>query len=98
MRSGPGGLEIKNYREEFIMSDALQPLPVQATASTFELPLGRQASEQTLFEFLEWIEQTKGLTLCQAFKPQYDWYMPAFANKEKLAHEFLGKQPSPDHN
>jgi hypothetical protein len=28
--------------------------------------------------------------LCQAFKPQYDGYIPARANKAELAREFLG--------
>ena len=27
--------------------------------------------------------------LCAALKPQFDWYMPAFANKERLVHEFM---------
>lgn len=49
---------------------------------------------QTLHDFLVWLEQSKALTLCHPFKPQYDWYMPAFSNKEKLVREFLGK-PKP---
>jgi hypothetical protein len=32
--------------------------------------------------------------LCHAFKPQFDWYMPALANKEALVHEFLGSNKS----
>lgn len=53
---------------------------------------GREDLTPTLLEFLVWIEHSKGLTLCHAFKPQYDWYMPSFANKEQLARDFLSSK------
>jgi len=49
---------------------------------------------ESMREFLIWLEEYKGLTLCHAFKPQFDWYMPALANKEALVHEFLGSNKS----
>lgn len=44
---------------------------------------------RSMIDFLVWLEENKGLTLCSAFKPQFDWYMPAMANKERLVHEFI---------
>lgn len=64
---------------------------VSSPGATGEADLG-----QILIDFLVWIEQDRNLTLCQAFKPQYDWYMPAFAAKENLASEFLGKREKKD--
>lgn len=46
----------------------------------------------SMIDFLAWLEENKGLTLCTAFKPEFDWYMPALANKEKLAHEFIAEK------
>jgi hypothetical protein len=68
-------------RSERVLPQRLEP----------EFPRLREGGEKlrTLSEFLTWIENSKGLTLCQAFQPQYDWYMRAFANKENLAKEFL---------
>jgi hypothetical protein len=45
-----------------------------------------------MFTFLVWLEENKKLMLCAAFKPQFDWYMPAFANKERLVHEFMQEE------
>jgi len=53
-------------------------------------PARREDLAQTLREFLAWLELSKGLRLCESFKPQYDWYMPVPTNVEHLAHEFLG--------
>lgn len=47
-----------------------------------------------LLEFLQWLEQTQGLVLCQAYKPKYDWYTPSGACTRDLASAFLGKQES----
>jgi len=76
------------------MGEVLQQASLQEPGPTFTMPAGRGDITQTLFDFLNWIEQTKGLTLCQEFKPQYDWYMPAFVNKHHLANEFLDNKPS----
>ena len=64
----------------------------QESASPFAAPLGRDKLAETMREFLLWIEKSKDLMLCQAFKPQYDGYMPALADKERLARKFLGKR------
>jgi hypothetical protein len=71
------------------MKDVLQKITRQEVMSMYTKPENDRMAE-AMHEFLTWLEQNKGLTLCHAFKPQYDWYMPAFANKQKLAHEFLG--------
>ena len=44
-----------------------------------------------MIDLLVWLEENKGLTLCTAFKPQFDWYMSALANKERLVHEFIAE-------
>lgn len=56
----------------------------------------REELVQTIDEFLSWLESSKGLRLCEAFKPQYDWYSPVLANKRSLAREFLGKRATPE--
>ena len=40
--------------------------------------------------FLDWLEKQKGLRLCEAYKPQYEWYVPICGNKEELLLEFFG--------
>lgn len=50
---------------------------------------GHDEQAQILVEFLSWIQNTHGLSLCHPFKPQYDWYMPSMANNAKLAAEFV---------
>ncbi len=40
--------------------------------------------------FLEWLEKQKGLRLCAAYKPQYEWYAPICTSKEELLLEFFG--------
>lgn len=72
------------------MREVPQRISLPEATATLALPPGREELAKAMHEFLVWIEYAKGLTLCQAFKPQYDWYMPAFANKENLAREFLG--------
>lgn len=52
---------------------------------------GNAALAQAINEFLAWLELTKGMRLCAAFRPQYDWYMPVPTNGEGLALEFLEK-------
>lgn len=44
----------------------------------------------TIAKFLEWAEKQKGLSLCEPYKPQYSWYVPIHASKEKLLLEFFG--------
>jgi hypothetical protein len=60
-----------------------------------DAPTGTQLEgdelQRALLDFLKWAEQSKGLALCQAFKPQYDWYMPTITSKENLVREYLGK-------
>lgn len=60
----------------------------QASAPVYAPPK-RDELEQTLQDFLAWVEQSKGLSLCEAFKPQYDWYMPTIISKQSLVREFL---------
>jgi hypothetical protein len=72
------------------MVDVPQAIEHQATIKELSTPLEQAGTEEMLFTFLNWLEQAQGLTLCHAFKPQFDWYTPAFANKEKLASEFFG--------
>lgn len=47
-------------------------------------------SPRAIHEFLVWLERSKGLRLCEPFKPQYDWYTPVPTNPERLAREFFG--------
>ncbi len=72
------------------MKDVLQRLSHQAAPAGKVIPSGHEEHARVLSEFLAWLEKTQGLTLCLAFKPQYDWYMPALANKRRLASEFIG--------
>jgi hypothetical protein len=62
------------------------------TSVMFDAPHDREEQAAMLARFLNWLEMTQGMTLCQPFKPQFDWYMPALANKDVLAREFLGGQ------
>ena len=55
---------------------------------------GSEGTARTIGDFLEWLETSRGLRLCVAFKPQYDWYVPVPANIGALAREFLGNQGS----
>ncbi len=61
----------------------------QEADATLSVRPGRDERVQMLREFLIWLDKSRGLTLCRAFKPEYDWYMNAFADTEALAHEFL---------
>ncbi len=76
------------------MREVSRRISGQSSPAAIVAPPGDEKMVQAILEFLVWIENIKGLTLCQAFKPQYDWYMPAFDNKERLAREFLAKQPA----
>ena len=72
------------------MKEVSRQTSPQESASSPAVPHGRDKLVETMLEFLLWMEESKGLRLCQAFKPQYDWYMPALGDKERLAREFLG--------
>ncbi len=72
------------------MDEVLRRVTRQDAAAALISPQERENAVQVMLEFLAWLEKSKDLTLCQAFKPQFDWYMPSSANKERLAHEFLG--------
>ena len=48
----------------------------------------------TVSHFLLWLENEKGLRLCNAYKPQYEWYVPANFNTKTLVTEFCKSQPS----
>ena len=48
-----------------------------------------EALARLIGEFLAWLELNKGLRLCEAYKPQYDWYVPIPTNAGTLALEFL---------
>lgn len=78
------------------MENVLQRLPQQESTASTSARARREEVALALLEFLAWIEKSKGLVLCQAFKPQYDWYMPAFANNENLVRDFLGKSRPAD--
>ena len=56
--------------------------------------LGGEGAVRTIGDFLEWLETSRGMRLCVAFKPQYDWYVPVPANIGALAREFLGNKES----
>lgn len=73
------------------MKKALQHLSHPDSAIAITEPSSDQQLAQTMHDFLVWLEQSKTLTLCHPFKPQFDWYMPALSNKEKLVREFLEK-------
>jgi len=72
------------------MKEVSRQASPQESAPLSAVPHGRDKLVETMLEFLVWIENSRGLMLCQAFKPQYDWYMPALGDKERLAREFLG--------
>ena len=72
------------------MKEVSRQTPPQESTSSLAVPFGRDTLAETMLEFLLWMEESKGLRLCQAFKPQHDWYMPALADVERLAREFLG--------
>ncbi|TCV85400.1 hypothetical protein [Sulfurirhabdus autotrophica] len=42
--------------------------------------------------FLLWLEKEKGLRLCSAYKPQYEWYVPANFRIENLVNQFIDSQ------
>ncbi len=69
--------------------EVTEQITQQVAGTAIAEPPEDEAAVRGMLEFLQWIEKSKGLTLCQAFKPQYDWFVPAFANKERLAREFL---------
>ena len=58
--------------------------------------LGSEKTLRTINEFFKWLETSKGLRLCEAFKPKYDWYVPVPANLKSLTREFLGKGELPE--
>ena len=58
--------------------------------------LGSEKTLRTINEFFKWLETSKGLRLCEAYKPKYDWYVPVPANLKSLTREFLGKREMPE--
>lgn len=46
-------------------------------------------------DFLKWVEQEKGLALCEPYKPQYDWYIPIAYHLKGLVVEFLSGKTQP---
>ena len=71
------------------MKDILQHKIMNEGPVVINMKKERDDLEQSMFDFLVWLEENKKLVLCSAFKPQFDWYMPAFPNKERLVHEFM---------
>jgi hypothetical protein len=71
------------------MEESMQKAAKKETVVSISLPSQDEQLEQAMHEFLLWLEHTKGLKLCNPFKPQYDWYMPSFISKQKLAREYL---------
>jgi len=49
-------------------------------------------SSHAIAEFLEWVEQKKGLLLCGAYKPKYAWYTPTATSYQELLAEFLARE------
>ncbi len=43
-------------------------------------------------DFFLWLEKEKGLRLCNAYKPQYEWYSPANCSVENLIDQFINSQ------
>ncbi len=65
--------------------DEVRRVTRQGAAATLISPREREEAVQVMLDFLAWLEKSKDLTLCHAFKPQFDWYMPTSANRERLA-------------
>ena len=72
------------------MGEVLERLLRSESAVAIDPSKGSEELAAMLTGFLNWLEMSRGMTLCQAFKPEFDWYMPTLINKAKLAHEFLG--------
>lgn len=50
---------------------------------------------QAITLFLEWAEKQKGMSLCEAYKPQYSWYVPMIhTSKKQLLQEYFGIDPA----
>jgi hypothetical protein len=63
--------------------------------SDMKYPLNKKLAlvgdlSHVISEFLEWLEEQKGLAICEPYKPQFAWYIPSHASKEKLVMEFFG--------
>lgn len=74
------------------MKEILQYKMINEGPVAINIKKERDELAQSMFDFLVWLEENKKLMLCTAFKPQFDWYMPAFANKERLVHEFMQEE------
>ena len=74
------------------MNDTPQHKMLNEGSIAINIKKERDELAQSMFDFLVWLEENKKLVLCAAFKPQFDWYMPAFANKERLVHEFMQEE------
>lgn len=46
-------------------------------------------ASRIITDFLKWVEQEKGLVLCEPYKPQYDWFIPILQRSKDLAADFL---------
>ena len=71
------------------MKDTWQHKKLSEGPVAINFKMERDELAESMFNFLVWLEENKNLLLCAAFKPQFDWYMPAFANKERLVREFM---------
>jgi hypothetical protein len=74
------------------MKETLQKKKLNEGSVEINIIKERDELAQSMFNFLVWLEENKKLVLCTAFKPQFDWYMPAFAKKERLVHEFMQEE------
>lgn len=77
------------------MAEVLRHTGTQGSLTAL-FPAVGEGNAQVMADFLVWLEKSKGLTLCQPFKPQFDWTMPAFANKARLVREFLDSRAPVD--
>jgi hypothetical protein len=90
------GFNSDRHMEEIGTKETARQTAPQESASQSAEPPGRDKLAETMLEFPLWIESSRGLLLCQAFKPRYDWYIPALANKAELTREFLGTRTATD--
>jgi hypothetical protein len=79
-------------KENCSMKENLQKTKLNDGVVAIKMKNEHDELAQSMFNFLVWLEENKKLVLCSAFKPQFDWYMPAFAKKERLVHEFMQEE------
>lgn len=69
-------------------SEKLPPAPPIHTSPHMEVP----DVPHLICDFMKWVEREKGLTLCEPYKPKYDWYIPIAYHTRALVAEFLDRR------